>query len=87
MGDVVLDVSHIGPAAHPAREGFIFAAMDMHLRPGKIRRAAAMVNVQVGQLNVAYVLRLPIEVGDLVNGGSLRVHVDTGIGNVEAHQP
>jgi hypothetical protein len=45
----------------------MFLAMDVDLRVGEVRQAAAVIEVHVGQDDVTNVLRLISEAGDLAD--------------------
>ena len=73
VSDVPADISQVRPAARPAHEGVVFLLVGVHCSVGEIRQPAAVIEVHVGQDDVAHVLRGVAQAGDLAQGRFLRI--------------
>ena len=73
MGDVAADISQVDPLAWAPRKGFVLAVVDMDAGMWKIRQAAAVIEMHVGQHNMTQILRLVAEMRDLARNSFFRV--------------
>ena len=72
-------IASIHPAADfPRLYSLVLTMMHMHFRPGEIRQATGVVEVHVGQYDVAHIFRLIAQLWDLSNGSFLWVQRHDG---------